>query len=530
MAASLIVLSILIQFIAAYLAFRLVIQARRLALLPLAIAILLMGVRRAYSFYNSVAFERSFDVGAETIALTISLLMLVGLIGLQRWQRSGMLLEESVEIQDAPRRRISLANVALLLGVVVVAIASVVGAVAYGSSRSALLDSIFKRNLILAKWVGAEAVAAENTTSVAAWNEIADELWDRVGVQFEGSYLCIMDSNGLLLAHTRDAEAVGYNVGNYRIDLSRTGQPVTFLQLAASQEEWVGYFTARDGQKQVLAVSHIPGHDMLALVHTPASEIDAEIRASILPWAVGLAFTIYLLLPISLAMLYWAYSVSMNELGRGKSRLRRTLEFERKLRNELDHRVRNNLSSLIALMDAGRTRSSSADHLLASTRDRIGALAVVHSALSKGKWHGVALDALIRQVVGPDRSDRVDLDGPDVQLPISQTQAMGMVINELSMNSGKYGALGVAGGRVSVTWRVELEDDEVTNLTLVWEETAGPAVDPQSQLGAGLELVKGFVEHELCGTVDFAFPVTGVKHRFSIKLAATSTAQFDPVA
>ena len=96
----------------------------------------------------------------------------------------------------------------------------------------------------------------------------------------------------------------------------------------------------------------------------------------------------------------------MNELGRGKSRLRRTLEFERKLRNELDHRVRNNLSSLIALMDAGKTRSSSADHVLDSTRDRIGALAAVHSALSKGKWHGVSLDVLIGQVIGPDRCER----------------------------------------------------------------------------------------------------------------------------
>ena len=277
-------------------------------------------------------------------------------------------------------------------------------------------------------------------------------------------------------------------------------------------------------------MAYIPDRDMLTLVHTPATEIDAEIRASVLPWVVGLAFTIFLLLPISLAMLYWAYSVSMNKLGRGKSRLRRTLEFERKLRSELDHRVRNNLSSLIALMDAGIVRSSSADHLLASTRDRIGALAVVHSALSKGKWHGVALDALTVQVVGPDRCDRVDLDGPDVQLPISQTQVMGMVINELSMNSGKYGALGVAGGRVSVTWRVELKDEEVTNLTLAWEESAGPPVDPQSQLGAGLELVRGFVEHELRGEADFSFPITGVKHRFSIKLTATSTAQFDPLA
>jgi len=79
------ILSIVLLFIAAIVGFRITIVSRRLASLPLAIAILLMGLRRSFSLYNQVAFQRPLDVGAEIIALMISALMVVGLISVRRW-------------------------------------------------------------------------------------------------------------------------------------------------------------------------------------------------------------------------------------------------------------------------------------------------------------------------------------------------------------------------------------------------------------------------------------------------------------
>ncbi len=529
MAAGLMVLSILIQFIAALLAFRLATSTRRLALLPLAIAILLMGVRRAYSFYNSIAFERSFDLGAETIALTISSLMLIGLFGLQKFQAEIASGSGPEKEQVAKQPKISLANSAILLGVIVVAIASVVGAVAYTESRSTLLDAAFKRNLVLASLVGTHLPLNSDKSANPDWNELADSVWSHVGKQYEGSYLCLLDSNGLLIAHTENDNTVGTNVANRPFESQNNNGPKSLAEVIESNEDWAGYFKSGEGDEQIVAAVHIPEHNLLAMVHTPIEEIDTEIQASVLPWALGLSFTIFLLLPISLAMLYWAYSVSINELSRRKSELRQTLEYERKLRNELDHRVRNNLASLFSLMDT-RGPIGSSKQLLASTKDRIGAMAAVHTVLSEGKWKSVELCDLIEKIVGPDRIDSIELKGPSVQLPVSQTQAMGMVINELTTNSAKYGSLSIDGGHVLISWETQEIDDQTTKLSLTWQEQNGPPVDPNCKCGSGLDMVQGFIKFELGGEAEFGFDPSGVRHCFYIQLANTNSAQFDLVS
>lgn len=530
MAAGLMLLSILIQLIAALLAFRLAIRARHIALLPLAIAILLMGVRRAYSFYSSIAFERSFDLGAETIALVISSLMLLGLVGLQRLQTLASSSLELEEEQATKRHRLSLANSAILLGVIAIAVASVVGGIAYATSRSTLLDSIFKRNMILADLVGENLTHSIDEQAGQNWSELANSLWLHVGKQYEGSYFCLMDSQGLLLAHTGGDDAVGTNVASRSFKSILAEGPKSLAEVIESKEDWVGYYSDITGQEQIVAAVHIPEPNLLALVHTPVAEIDAEIRASVLPLTVGLAITIFLLLPISLAMLYWAYSVSVNELLRRKSQLRQTLKFERTLRNELDHRVRNNLASLISLLHVERSSKASPKQLLASTRDRIGAMAVVHSTLSEGKWQCVALADLIMKIVGTDRMKSVVLEGPTVKLPISQTQAMGMVINELSTNCAKYGSMTVEDGRVLIKWDVQELDEKTIKLSLSWHEQNGPSVDPNSECGSGLDLVAGFVKFELGGEVEFGFEPSGVRHRFCIPLSSTNSTQLNPVS
>lgn len=530
MATGLMILSILIQFVAALLAFRLATRIRHMTLLPLAIAILLMGARRTYSFYSSIAFERTLDLGAETIALTISSLMLIGLVGLQRFQAITTSDIEPENDQTTKKHRLSLANSAMLLGIIIVAIASVVGGFAYASSRSALLDAIFKRNLILAKLVGEHLAQDIEESANHNWSELANSLWFQIGEQFEGSYFCLMDSQGLLLAHTRDNDAVGENVAARPFKSKLANGPKSLGEVQTSNDDWVGYFTGINDEEQVVAAVHIPEHNLLALVHTPIVEIDEEISDSLLPWAAGLAFTIFLLFPISLAMLYWAYSVSINELFKRKSELRQTLEYERKLRNELDHRVRNNLASLISLMSTGRSSKQSSKQLLASTRDRIGAMAVVHSALSEGKWQGVELCDLIKNIVGPVRMKSVVLEGPTLKLPVSQTQAIGMVINELSTNSAKHGSLTVPQGRVIITWDVQEINDKTVKLSLSWHEQNGPHVDPNSECGSGLDLVRGLIKFELGGEVEFGFEPSGVRHCFCLQLSSTNSTQFNPVS
>lgn len=83
-AAALVGISLLLQFSAAALAFRIAFRTRYWAWLPLASAILLMGVHRAYSFGSALFFGNPADWKLELIALAISVLMLAGVVSLGR--------------------------------------------------------------------------------------------------------------------------------------------------------------------------------------------------------------------------------------------------------------------------------------------------------------------------------------------------------------------------------------------------------------------------------------------------------------
>lgn len=81
-AAFLLITAIVIQFIAAFLAFRLVwITERKSAWIFIAVAILLMAIRRCFTLYEWVARGMSLmlvDIGTELVGLATSLLMLLG--------------------------------------------------------------------------------------------------------------------------------------------------------------------------------------------------------------------------------------------------------------------------------------------------------------------------------------------------------------------------------------------------------------------------------------------------------------------
>ena len=62
---------------------------------------------------------------------------------------------------------------------------------------------------------------------------------------------------------------------------------------------------------------------------------------------------------------------------------------------------------------------------------------------------------------------------------------LGLAFHELTMNAVRFGALSVAGGRVSVDWH--RDGDEVR---ICWREDGGPAVEPPSRSGFGRLLAR----------------------------------------
>ncbi len=87
---------------------------------------------------------------------------------------------------------------------------------------------------------------------------------------------------------------------------------------------------------------------------------------------------------------------------------------------ELDHRVKNNLAAVLAIVDQTAARSETLDEFMTNFRGRVVAMARLHSSLAACRWRGGELQALVRQTLEPythDTEGRVVLKGSVVTLP-----------------------------------------------------------------------------------------------------------------
>jgi PAS domain S-box-containing protein len=209
----------------------------------------------------------------------------------------------------------------------------------------------------------------------------------------------------------------------------------------------------------------------------------------------------------------------VTERRQAEQEARQRAETEQLLLRELDHRVRNNLSSLISLIDmAGRSTKDVAT-FSASVTSRVRAIATAHALLSTAQWQRVRLRSLITAMVVGERGRAVHLEGPPIEIPAAQVQAVGIIVNELMTNSHKHGALSISEGRLNIRWELFDDDDEHSRrLVIHWHESGGPHIEQTPDRGVGLELVEGLVRSELRGQVDFQFAADGARHRIEIRL------------
>jgi two-component sensor histidine kinase len=84
---------------------------------------------------------------------------------------------------------------------------------------------------------------------------------------------------------------------------------------------------------------------------------------------------------------------------------------------------------------------------------------------------------------------------------------MTMVLNELTTNAAKYGALTKSSGSVTVSWQVSDEG----LLQVRWIENGGPSVTTPTQRGFGTRLIERCVKRDLAGELDLRFESAGVQ-------------------
>jgi PAS domain S-box-containing protein len=192
-------------------------------------------------------------------------------------------------------------------------------------------------------------------------------------------------------------------------------------------------------------------------------------------------------------------------------------EHIRLLMRELDHRVKNVLARIPVIAMCTREGSGSMDELVKALEGRIQSMASAHELLSLSQWRGVALGDIVRRELAPYATgSNTTVVGADIALTAEASQTMAMVLHELVTNAAKYGALSIAGGRVSVRWSHEQNFPGSGRLLVHWEEVGGPLVEAPRHYGYGTSVVRDLIPYELGGTVDLVFAADGVSCKIGI--------------
>ena len=188
----------------------------------------------------------------------------------------------------------------------------------------------------------------------------------------------------------------------------------------------------------------------------------------------------------------------------------RAREKEQLLLAELDHRVKNTLAVVQSLVRQTGRSAKSLKEYLATLEQRIRSMARSHSLLTKSRWEGVSLRALIRE-----ETDHLDqavtgsftLTGAEFILDPKTALALSLALHELATNAAKYGALTTAFGHVTVAWGRDANAD----LAIRWLESNGPQVRPPQRRGFGSTLIERALALETGGRSALHFLPGGVR-------------------
>ncbi len=185
------------------------------------------------------------------------------------------------------------------------------------------------------------------------------------------------------------------------------------------------------------------------------------------------------------------------------------------LMNELNHRVKNTLSAVQAIVARGLPDIPENEAYRTAAESRLLALSSAHNILSTQKWESAVLADIARAVIEPyGTRERLILEGPEVILAPRIAIPVAMVLNELATNAVKYGALSAGAGQLRLAWSHVPGD----RLRLEWRESGGPVAQPPRKRGYGSRFIERAVSAELKGAYASAYPPEGFTCTIEIPL------------
>src|SRR3954447_24803913 len=191
---------------------------------------------------------------------------------------------------------------------------------------------------------------------------------------------------------------------------------------------------------------------------------------------------------------------------------------------ELQHRVKNTLATVQALLRATSRSASTVEDFKQVFEARVLSLSRTHDLLVETSWRTALLRDILQSELGPyddGAGTRVLLSGPAVELPAELALPIGMAIHELTTNAAKYGAFSTSRGWLEVEWDVRGQDGG-RKLELWWSEHDGPPVEPPSRKGFGSRLIQRLLATQCRAEIDFAYDRPGLRFRMSVPLVRSA--------
>jgi two-component sensor histidine kinase len=212
-------------------------------------------------------------------------------------------------------------------------------------------------------------------------------------------------------------------------------------------------------------------------------------------WRLGLGGPVLLLL---IGILFWIASLLRNE-ERQRAQLAGALERNTMLLRDVHHRVKNNLASVIGLVNASPIDTDAKRNLA----DRISAMADVYVSTYEFGDHFEMVDAAtyIPRIIGNVSAGfgspaRIEYDLASVSVSGDKAMPLALIVNEVVTNALKYAFAERQGGLIQVSLR-EHAGEAILTIT-----DNGSGFDPETaKKGMGSRLLRAFAT-QLSGEID----------------------------
>jgi two-component sensor histidine kinase len=204
-------------------------------------------------------------------------------------------------------------------------------------------------------------------------------------------------------------------------------------------------------------------------------------------------------------------AVAISGASRDLSDLKKAEALQRLLVNELNHRVKNTLATVQAIVAYTLSHTTDLQFARKELAERIASLARVHDLLTLRNWTGANLRDVVHRALEPFPAAQLDISGPSVEISPNHTLAFSLGLHELATNAAKYGALSTPDGRVQVQWAAA-----PGQIHFNWHESGGPRVSPPTRRGFGSRLLEDALASDL-GQTKLEYMPEGVRCEFTVR-------------